>query len=136
NSAAATYRELIQITSGPEELRRLHGGGLPYYVGMGNLHREWNDLDAAGDYLSQAMELQPGMGTIDAEYVTLGYVALARVQHARGDYTKVRETLAALTELAWRRGFVAHLVTRATAVQAQLALAIGDLPAAMTWAEA
>jgi len=133
--AAATYRELVQIATGPEELRGLHGG-LPYYVGMGDLYREWNDLDAASSYLAQAMELQPGMGTVDAEYVTRGYLALARVQHALGEHASAQETLVALNELAQRRGFVPHLLTRAKAVQAQFALANGNLPAAITWAAA
>lgn len=133
--AATTYRELVQIATGPEELRGLHGG-LPYYVGMGDLHREWNDLDTADEYLTQAMELRPGAGTTDAEYVTLGYLALARVQHARGESGRVHQTLMAFIDLAQRRGFVPHLVTRARAVEAQLALASGNLGAAITWAEA
>lgn len=133
--AAATYLELVQIASGPEELRGLHGG-LPYYVGMGNLYREWNDLDTARQYLTQAMELQPGAGTADAEYVTLGYLALARLHQARGEYAKVHQTLTAFTDLAQRRGFISHLITRARAIQAQLALATGNLGTAITWAEA
>lgn len=133
--AAATYSELVQIATGPEELRGLHGG-LPYYVGMGDLYREWNDLNSASSYLAQAMGLQPGMGTVDAEYVVRGYLALARLQHTRGEHAKAQETLAALNELAQRRSFVSHLVTRARAVQAQLALAEGNLGSAIIWAEA
>ncbi|HEX2911084.1 MAG TPA: LuxR C-terminal-related transcriptional regulator [Chloroflexia bacterium] len=135
-AAAETYQQLVQISNGLEELRGLHGGGLPYYVGMGDLHREWNDLNTAGDYLAQALELQAGMGTVDAEYVTRGYLALARLQHASGEHARVEETLSALKNLAQRRSFVPHLVTRARALQAQLALATGNLPAAISWAEA
>src|SRR5690242_19510259 len=82
------------------------------------------------------MELQPDTGTKDGEYVTLGYLALARLQHLRSEHTKARETLTTFTELARRHGFVLHLVTRAAAVQAQFALATGNLSAAVTWAEA
>lgn len=135
-AAAATYQQLVEIANGLEELRGLHGGGLPYYVGMGDLYREWNNLDAAGEYLAQAMELQPSMRTVDAEYVTLGYLSLARLQHSRGEHTGTQETLSNLNDLARRRGFVPHLVTRAAAVQAQLALRDGNLLAAITWAEA
>jgi LuxR family maltose regulon positive regulatory protein len=135
-AAAATYKELIQIAGGPEELQSLHGGGLPYYVGMGDLHREWNDLHTASHFLARhAMGLQPGTGTVDAEYVTLGYLALARVQHARGELARAQETLDALNDLAQRRGFVSHVGTRVRAVQAQLALRDGNLPAAIAWAE-
>jgi LuxR family maltose regulon positive regulatory protein len=134
-AAAATYRELVQIAGGPDNLRSLHGA-LPYLVGLGELHREWNELDRAGEHLSEAVAPRPGGGTIDAEYVTLGYLALARLQHARGEAAQAQATLVTFSDLARRRRFVSHLVTRAAAVQAQLALAAGRLPAAIAWAEA
>ena len=34
------------IAGGPDDLQGLHGG-LAYYVGLGDLHREWNELDVA-----------------------------------------------------------------------------------------
>ncbi len=45
--------------------------------------------------------MQPGTGTADAEYVTLGYLALAHLHQARGEHAKARETLATFTELAF-----------------------------------
>ena len=134
-SAAATYQELVQIAGGPEALRGLHGA-LPYYVGLGDLHREWNELDLADEYRAQAMAREPGTGTIDAEYVTLGYLALARLQQARGAPDQAQRTLAAGLDLARRRGYAAHLVARVAAAQAHLALAVGHLPAAVAWATA
>ncbi|MEO8288399.1 MAG: LuxR C-terminal-related transcriptional regulator [Chloroflexota bacterium] len=133
--AAATYRELVQIATGQEVLQGLHGS-LPYYVGMGDLHREWNEVDAAEGYLTRAIQMQPGTGTVDAEYVTLGYIALARLQQARGEHAAAQETLIAFMHLVRRRGFASHLVTRAEAVKAHLALKAGNLPAAVAWAEA
>jgi LuxR family maltose regulon positive regulatory protein len=132
-AAAATYRELEGIAGGPDELRGLHGG-LAYYIGMGELHREWNELDAADGYLATAAALLPDKLTVDAEDVTLGYLALARLQHARGEHAVAQKTLASFIDLAQRRGFVADLVTRGIALQAQLALAAGNLPAAVSWA--
>jgi LuxR family maltose regulon positive regulatory protein len=93
-------------------------------------------LDAGGEYLKQALALAQSMVTLDAEYTTLGYLAQARLQHARGEPAQAQATLAAVKDLAHRRGFVPHLVTRIAAVQARLALAAGRLPAAVAWAEA
>jgi LuxR family maltose regulon positive regulatory protein len=73
---------------------------------------------------------------VDAEDVALGYLALARLQHARGEYATAQRTLATYIDLARQRGFVAHLIARGTAVQAQLALAQGDVAAAVAWADA
>jgi LuxR family maltose regulon positive regulatory protein len=116
-------------------LHALHGG-LGYFVGLGDLHREWNELDAAEGYVMRAMELLPDTLTVEAGYVTLGYLTLARLQHARGEHATAQSTLMSLTHLARRRGFVSHLITRVAAVQAQLALEAGDLSAAVSWANA
>jgi LuxR family maltose regulon positive regulatory protein len=134
-AAAATCGDLIQIAGGPGELRGLFGS-MPYYAGLGDLHRQWNELDVAGKYLTQAIALAQSMLTLDAEYVTLGYLAQARLQHARGEPAQAQATLETANDLALRRGFVPHLITRIAAVQAHLALAAGRLPAAVAWAEA
>ncbi len=134
-AAAATYGELLQLVDGPAELHGLHGG-LGYFVGLGDLHREWNDLDAADSYVTRAMELLPDTLTVEASYVVLGYLTLARLQHARGEHAAAHSTLMSLIQLARQRGFASHLITRGAAVQAQLALAAGDLSTAVTWANA
>lgn len=134
-AAAATYEELVPIAGGPEELRAVHGG-LPYFVAMGELHYEWNELDKAGEFLAEAIAKEPNTRTTDGEYVLLGHLALARLEQARGEPAKAYQTLAASADLAHRRGFVAHLVARVAAAQAQFALTAGNLPTAIAWAEA
>ncbi len=134
-AAAATYQELVLIAGGPQELRGIHGG-LPYFVGLGELYYEWNELDKAGEFLAHAMAWEPGTATTDGEYVLLGHLALARLQQARGERDQAHNTLVAGTDLARRRGFATYLVTRAPAVQAQFALLAGNLPPAVAWAEA
>ncbi|HEX8217648.1 MAG TPA: LuxR C-terminal-related transcriptional regulator [Chloroflexia bacterium] len=133
-SAAATYRQMDQLFTVPDDLRGLHGSAA-YDVGLGDLHREWNELDAAGAYLARAMELLPGRVTVDAGDLFRGYTALARLQHARGEHRRAQETLAAFQDLARQRGLLPHLVKGVAAVRAQLALAAGHLSEALTWAD-
>jgi len=134
HAAAATYRTMTQIASRPDEPLLLEGPA--YYAGTGDLLREWNDLDAAEWHLAQAMEQLVGRLVVDAEDVALGYLALARLQHARGQHATAQRTLETYTNLARQRGFVAHLIARGAAAQAQLALAQGNLAAAVAWADA
>jgi LuxR family transcriptional regulator, maltose regulon positive regulatory protein len=134
-AAAATYEELVPVAGGPEELRTIHGG-LPYFVGLGELHYEWNELERAGELLTHAIAKEPGTLTTDGEYVLLGHLALARLQQVRGERDRAHSTLVTATDLARRRGFAAHLVTRVAAVQAHFALAAGNLRPALAWAEA
>jgi len=103
---------------------------------MGDLLREWNDLDAAEQHLVQAMEQLVGRLVVDAEDVALGYLALARLHQARGNDADAESPLETYIDLARQRGFVAHLVARGAAVQTQLALAQGNLAAAVAWAAA
>jgi LuxR family maltose regulon positive regulatory protein len=103
---------------------------------MGALLYEWNDLDAAERHLAQAFEQLEGRLVVDAEDVALGYLTLARLQHARGEPATAQRTLGAYVNLARQRGFAAHLVARGAAARAQLALAQGNLAAAVAWASA
>ncbi len=134
HAAAATYREMTQIAARPDEPLLLEGPA--YYAGMGALLYEWNDLDAAEWRLAQAMEQLAGRLVVDAEDVALGYLARARLQHTRGEHITAQLTLKTYTDLARQRGFVAHLVARGAAAQAQFALAQGNLAAAVAWANA
>jgi LuxR family maltose regulon positive regulatory protein len=134
HAAAATFGEMAQIAAEPNQPLLLEGPA--YYVGMGELFREWNEQDAAERHLAQAMEQLEGRLVVDAEDVALGHLALARLQHARGEVDAANLTLESYMGLARRRGFVAHLISRAAGVQAQFALAQGNLGDALGWADA
>jgi LuxR family maltose regulon positive regulatory protein len=53
------------------------------YLGLGELWREWNDLDAATSYLEEGLELGRWVGTAGPLAIT--YTVLARVKQAQGD---------------------------------------------------
>jgi LuxR family maltose regulon positive regulatory protein len=65
-----------------------------------------------------------------------GYLALARLQQACGQGTRALQTLVAFAQMAQQRGFAPALVAHGAAVRAQVALAQGNLAAAIRWAEA
>jgi LuxR family maltose regulon positive regulatory protein len=57
------------------------------------------------------------------------------VQQARGNSTAAYATLEQCIDLARQRRFVAHLIARGVAAQAQVALREGNLAAAIRWAD-
>ena len=133
--AATTYEQVVHVVPGQEMLHVLVGSA-GYYFGMGDLLREWNELDEASRHLSQGMELVRGRLTVDAHVVTQGYTALARLEMARRDYSRALATLDAFTQLDRQRHFVPHLVAHGLAVRAQVELAQDHLAAAIRWADA
>ena len=134
HQAATTFEEMVQGIPGQGELRVLVSGP-SYYFGLGDLLREWNNLDAAERLLFQGMELVSGLPVVEAEVVTRGYMALARLQQARGEYRKALATLDAFTRVAHRCGFVPSLAAHGHAVRAQMELAQGNRAPAIYWAD-
>ncbi len=108
--------------------------GLQGQFGLGDLLREWNELDAAERHLVDGMDLVKGTLPVFADEVTLGYIALARLQQARGEYSRALATLDAFMDLARQRHFVPQMLARGMAVRAQVELAQANLTAALRWA--
>lgn len=134
-AAAATYRQIVRTVPGQQGLEGLVGGAA-YYVGLGDIHREWHDLDTAERLLMQGMDLMRGPLTIDADVVMEAHLALALVYRARGQYADALSCLNALETLARQKGFPQPLIARAEAARAHLAIARGDILAAARWADA
>ncbi len=131
--AASTYGEAVRVLPGQGGLQSLLGSPA-YYFGLGDLLREWNELDAAERHLVEGMDLVKGTLTVFADEVTLGYIALARLQQARGEYSRALATLDAFMDLARQRHFVPQMLARGMAVRAQVELAQANLTAALRWA--
>jgi LuxR family maltose regulon positive regulatory protein len=134
-AAAATYEQSAQVASGGDGLRGTVNSAA-YYVGLGDIHREWNDLDSAEGHLRRGVELFTGTLSVDAEVVTHGYLSLARLQQARGRHAEAQATLEEFADLARQRDFFSLLAARGEAALARLALVQDDLPTALSWAEA
>jgi len=132
--AASTIEQVRQLVSGHEELQA-QSNGADYYFLLGELLRAWNQLERAEQHLEQGMDLDRGTFTAEAEMITRGYLALARLQQACGQGTRALQTLDAFARLCHQRGFAPTLLAQGAAVRAQLALAQGNLAAAIRWAE-
>ncbi|NTW01237.1 MAG: helix-turn-helix domain-containing protein [Oscillochloris sp.] len=136
HQAAITYEEAAQVAIGPTGLHELVSSPA-YYFGLGDLQREWNDLETAALYLRQGMDLVRGSTlTVEADMIVLGYIALARLKQATGDSSGALVTLNEFLRLARQRGFVATLLDHALAARARIWLMQGNLQAAREWADA
>jgi LuxR family maltose regulon positive regulatory protein len=133
--AATAYEQVRQALPGPASLHTSFGG-LFYHFALGDLLREWNDLDAAEQHLAQGMALVNEPLTLEPFVAVLGYTALARIKQARGNSREALATLDALAHLAEQRHFPPQLVASGAAVRAQLEQARGNLAAAIRWADA
>ena len=133
--AAATYEQVRQALPTSEALQTSFGS-LFYHFALGDLLREWNELDAAERHLLQGMALVNEPLTLEPFVALLGYTALARLQQARGNSRAALATLDNLARMAQLRHFAAHLMTQGAAVRVQLELAQGDLAAAIRWVDA
>jgi LuxR family transcriptional regulator, maltose regulon positive regulatory protein len=131
--AATTYAQVLQVVPRREVLQ-IAPSSVFYYFGLSDLLCEWNDLDAADQYLAQGMALVNETLTVEPFVVVQGYTALARLQQARGNIPAARATLDTLAQVAAGRHFPPHLLTQVAAVRAQLELAQGNVEAAIHWA--
>jgi LuxR family transcriptional regulator, maltose regulon positive regulatory protein len=133
-AAAATYREAAQLAPEPAVLASMIGSPA-YYFGLGDLYREWNDLDSAEQLLTEGMHRAIGAVTANAVYLRQGCFALARLQHARGDHAAALAALKLLADLGRQRGFDPLVLAQGLAVRARLAVAEGQLETAIRWAD-
>jgi LuxR family maltose regulon positive regulatory protein len=134
-AAAATYEEATEVLSGWDGVRDVGGNSAAFYVGLGDIHRQWNDLDSAESHLRRGTDLVAGALMVDADVVTHGYLSLARLEQTRGRSADACASLEEFANLARQRSFSPRLLARGEAAQARLALIQDDLPAAVRWAE-
>ena len=101
-------------------------------TGLGELAREWNDLEAAENYLTEGIEVAKAWGELVAFDA---YYPLARTRLAQGDAVGAREALETAREIAYRSE-----ATDSDDLVADLQLAFlsaqqGDAIGVMRWAE-
>jgi LuxR family maltose regulon positive regulatory protein len=126
--AERIYRDALRLVEKPT--RRWRSPGVGYvYVGLAEILREWNKLEEAARYAEEGVALCKILG--QAEILMPSYVALARVQRARGDVNGAIATLQEARQVASEMS--TWSVDTVALHQARLRLAQGDLTAALRW---
>ncbi len=130
--AATTYKRLLELDDSytlPVK-QQLPINGLAY-VGMADLLREWNDLEAATRFATKGNELCQQWGAV--EVMTLSNIGQARLLQVRGYLNAAIDFITAAEKTAgdlspWHKNYVA-------AYRGQWYLARGDLEAAIRWVQ-
>lgn len=130
HEAAATYQKAVELATDAQGRRMPIAGQA--LIGLGELSREWGDLDAAERYLVEGIELTERwteVGPLEA------YIALARVRWAQGDMESAWDALRKAQELAVKYD-VTDLDDLSVAMfRAWMWISQGDLEPARRWAE-
>ena len=125
--AAATYR-----SDRPDRQGQPMPIAAEAFKGLGELAREWNDLDTATHYLEKGIRLGAQWSVVSP---LEGYISLARVQYARGDADGAQEAVRKAQEIAIEFDATELDDIVVAMVQARLWIAQGNLDAARRWAE-
>jgi LuxR family maltose regulon positive regulatory protein len=127
HQAAATSQEVISQLGGRASIHSSRASGR-----LGQLSREWNELDLATRYVQQSILLGEQAG-LDL-YLSQNYLASAQVQWARGEVGEALVALDKAEQIAVQLGN-SRAARQARAFRARVELAQGQLAAAERWSE-
>ncbi|MEP7356641.1 MAG: LuxR C-terminal-related transcriptional regulator, partial [Anaerolineales bacterium] len=113
------------------------GSQLALYTGeahirLGDIYREWDQLERAVEHVLKGLEL--ARGADNAPAALTGYFTLAHVRLACGELALARAALLEARLLAARLDYP-HLIERVSAHQAWLDYRLGNSSAAIAWAD-
>ena len=128
--AKATYRRALELATDAQG-RRLPIAGMAL-IGLGELEREWNNLETAEQYLTEGIEQIEQWGEIGA---IDGYIFLAYVKQAQGDIAGAADAIQKAQQLAVQFDATEMDDVFAGAHQAHLSVIQGDLEPAQRWIE-
>ncbi|OQY18768.1 MAG: hypothetical protein B6I34_10295 [Anaerolineaceae bacterium 4572_32.1] len=128
--ARDVYQQALELAT-DKQGRRLSIAGMAL-MGLGELWRERNDLEAAERYLIEGIEQIGQWGEIGA---LDGYISLAYVRQARGDVNGVRDAIQRAQQLAVKFDVTEMDDVLVAAHQAHLWAMQGDLDLALRWIE-
>ena len=128
-------RDAAQVCS--EALRLLPGQDIPLaamsYCILGEIRREWNELDAAETVLRHALAISEEAGS--PEYINDGLIYLAQVLYAHGRYDEALTTLERIRVMVQMRQLAPWDLNQMEIVRARALIARGNLDEASRWAE-
>ena len=126
--AMGTYRRGLEVAAGQAPL--VLRGAADMHVGMSELLRERNDLDAAQQHLQTSTELGEHAGLPQNAYRSR--VALARIRQAQGDLASAEDLLDEAERVY--TGDYSPEVRPVAALRARVHLAQGKIGDALAWA--
>jgi LuxR family maltose regulon positive regulatory protein len=102
-------------------------------LGLGEIWREWNDLELANHYCLEGIELAKHLREVTAIF---GYITLARIRHARGEWQGSHEAIQKAWELALQTEATNFDDLFVELCRAKLDILRGDLDTAGNWVQA
>jgi len=124
--ARTMFERALELAT-DEGQRRLPAASEPL-MGLGELWREWNELDRAAQFLAEGIE-QAGQWA--ATSALDGYMSLARVEQARGDWKAADAALENAARMAEQFDIMETDDLVVALVRAQLLLGRGQIEAAL-----
>jgi LuxR family maltose regulon positive regulatory protein len=127
-----TYQQAMELI----EQSIQQGKSLPpvaagVYTGLGELLREWDQLDVAAEHLTRGIEMAAESGDIDLQFT--GSLSLARTFLAQGNAEQAAKTLRQ-TEIVAGTSDILWIKSQMAAFQVRWWLSQGELGAASRWA--
>ena len=128
SKGARTYRQVIQEAETIRgQLATVTGWA---YIGMGEVLREWNEIDEGVRFVIEGIERGQGGG--NESLVASGYTTLARLKLAQGKVDDALDLTMKVEQLA-RTCTIPLIASHAAAMQALLWLARGNIEVARHW---
>jgi LuxR family maltose regulon positive regulatory protein len=121
--AAETYRSVLPLFGDHPQPNASEA-----YLGLANIHYEWNDLETAQKYGEQSLQLARQFDRVIDRFI-VSEVFLSRLKLARGDVDGAAALLARAEESAHRKNFLLRLPEIASA-QVLVLLRQGSIDAA------
>lgn len=132
--AESIYRRALDLTvyqpRGPGDPRRFRPIAGRALMGLGELAREWNDLQTATDLLNQGVELSRQANVIGT---LVCYLHLARVRQAQGDLDGADDAIREARQLAVKSSVSGMNDVLVAVNQVRLWLAQGKVELALRW---
>jgi len=127
-AAHDAYQEAIELAAVNGKF--IPAVGLPY-VKLGDLLREWNQLENASSYLEKGIKSCQEWGHSDS--LVIGYVALSRLQLTEGDFLSAQDTFRKAEQLVRKTAIDPWTVSMTDDCRLRLWIAKGELSAIGHW---
>ncbi|MBN2004031.1 MAG: tetratricopeptide repeat protein [Anaerolineae bacterium] len=128
--AKSMYQQALDLATLPTG-QRMPVAAVPL-MGLGEMAREWNDFDAAMDYLEESLDLSKRWGEMS---MLDGYISLALLKNAQGDVEGTQHFIRLAQKLAVQFDATQIDDWSVAMCQALLWLRQGKLEAVAQWAQ-